>query len=94
MKALMCREVLLPGSTKKQIFSPGNIVYGDMRFPKSIRTGDCKASVQFCSRMKTDLTWVFVIDVFESGNEPENDTRTATLSEQADMEGDQWWYRV
>ena len=33
-----------------------------------------------------------VIDVFESGDNPENDSRTAILWKQTDMEGGQYWY--
>ena len=55
--------------------------------PRNIRTGNCKTIVQFCSRMKADFTWVHVIDVFESGDDPENDVRTVTLWKQTNMEG-------
>ena len=83
-----------PGVQQDDLFSSGNIVYGDMRLPKWIRTGDCKTGAQFCSRMKADFTWVFVIIVSESGDDPESGTRTATLWKHCDRYGgSQWCYR-
>ena len=61
-------------------------MHGDMSLPKNIRTGDCKTGVKSCSQMKADFTRVHVIDVFESGEDPENDMRTVTLWKQTDME--------
>ena len=38
------------------------------------------------SRIKADFTWVLVIDVSRSWEDPEDDTRTATFWKQTDME--------
>ena len=50
-----------PDVRQEGLFSPGNIVHGDMSFPKNIRTVDCKTGVHFYSRLKADFIWVHVI---------------------------------
>ena len=50
-----------------------------MGLPKSIKTFACKTGALFCSKMKADFTLVFVIDAFQSGEDPEKGMGTEAL---------------
>ena len=59
------------------LISPGNIAHSDMSLTNSIwRLQDWRTVL---ITDETDSTLVLVTDVFESGNDRENDTGSATL---------------
>ena len=60
-------------------------MHGNTSLPKNFRSGNCMTCAQFYSLMKADVTRVLDIDIFKSGDDPEN-KRTATLWE-TDIEG-------